>query len=70
MNALNDPVVSKEAIDYDVFRANENCVLGTNKGGGHLGYHESIFTFDQWFMKPVVAFLNAYRDDIGSGLIG
>uniref|UniRef100_A0A7S3IKC8 Uncharacterized protein n=1 Tax=Strombidium inclinatum TaxID=197538 RepID=A0A7S3IKC8_9SPIT len=62
MNSLDDPIIGSKAIDYEVFRDNENCVLGVNKNGGHLGYHESIFGFEVWFMKPVLAFLGTFRE--------
>ena len=43
MNAKDDPIIGKKAIDYEIFKKNENTVLGTTKRGGHLGYFESIF---------------------------
>jgi predicted alpha/beta-fold hydrolase len=50
------------SIDYDVFKNNPNVVLATNKYGGHLGYHESIFTMEQWFSKPCIDFLDSLRN--------
>jgi len=45
LNALDDPIVGRNAIDtsYELFAQNENIVLGITKHGGHLGFHESIF---------------------------
>jgi predicted alpha/beta-fold hydrolase len=44
MNARDDPIIGDKAIDYDIFKDNQYTVLGTTNHGGHLGYHESIFT--------------------------
>ena len=38
INALDDPIVSKETIDYKVINENPNCALGITNYGGHLGY--------------------------------
>ena len=38
LNALDDPIVSKETIPYQVLEQNPNCALGTTEYGGHLGY--------------------------------
>jgi len=46
MNAIDDPIIGERAIDYEVFKANPNVVLGTTRYGGHLGYHEDIMSFD------------------------
>lgn len=45
MNSLDDPIVGADAIDYELFKSNPNTVLATNKFGGHLGYHQTIFSF-------------------------
>jgi predicted alpha/beta-fold hydrolase len=62
LNALNDPFMGEVSIDYDVFITNPNVVLATNKYAGHLGYHESIFTMEQWFSKPCIDFLDNLRN--------
>jgi len=63
MNAKDDPIVGSLAIDYDIFKNNPNVVLGTTNRGGHLGYRESAFSSELWYMKPVLDFLDAHRDD-------
>lgn len=63
MNAKDDPIIGSRAIDYDIFKNNPNAVLGTTNRGGHLGYRESAFSTELWYMKPVLDFLDAYRDD-------
>jgi predicted alpha/beta-fold hydrolase len=39
LNAIDDPIIGERAIDYEVFKANPNVVLGTTRYGGHIGYH-------------------------------
>jgi len=63
MNTLDDPIVQYKTIDYKVFKANKNIILGTNRHGGHLGYHEHIFSMSQWFMTPVMDFFDTFLDD-------
>lgn len=48
MNALDDPMVGKEVIEFEGIKNNENCILGTNKHGGHMGYFESAISNKQW----------------------
>jgi predicted alpha/beta-fold hydrolase len=61
MNALDDPIIGEGAIDYEVFKQNENIILGINKHGGHISYYESIFSNRHWFMQPVLTFLNTFK---------
>ena len=58
MNAINDPFLFP-TLDYDIFKGNPNTVLATNQHAGHIGYHESLFGRDQWFVKPAMDFLIA-----------
>ena len=66
INALDDPIIGHKAIDYDVFHQNEYTVLGTTKHGGHLGYHESVFTNKQWYMIPVLDYFAAFEEQSNS----
>mmetsp|Transcript_2075 Transcript_2075/g.3669 ORF Transcript_2075/g.3669 Transcript_2075/m.3669 type:complete len:99 (+) Transcript_2075:1839-2135(+) len=61
LNAVNDPFMGPDVIDYDVFKLNPNAVLATNQYAGHMGYHESLLSLDQWFAKPCLDFLDAVR---------
>lgn len=61
MNALDDPIVGEKAIEYDLIMANPHTVLGTSRHGGHLGYHTRTFSMEQWFMTPVLDFLDTFR---------
>lgn len=49
LNTLDDPIVSRDCIDFEVFKHNPNIVLSTTNHGGHTGYHESLFSSEQWF---------------------
>ena len=61
LNALNDPFMGEKVIDYEVFKSNPNVFLATNKYAGHMGYHENLFSMEQWFSKPCLDFLDALR---------
>ena len=41
-NAMDDPIISANCIDYDVFKQNSYVALATTRYGGHLGYMESV----------------------------
>ena len=60
MCSHDDPIVGSTTIDYDVFKGNENCILTTTKYGGHIGYYESVFGKQQWFIKPVFAYFDSF----------
>ena len=64
LNTLDDPVIGIKCVSFDVFRENPNVALGTTKYGGHLGYHTSIFNFDQWFVKAAVDYFKAFEWNI------
>ena len=61
MNALDDPVLGHQTVDYEVFKTNPNAVLGTTNNGGHLGYHEEFFSQQSWFLKPTLDFIDTFR---------
>ncbi|XP_047322777.1 embryogenesis-associated protein EMB8-like isoform X2 [Impatiens glandulifera] len=42
INALDDPICTKEAIAWDECRLNENIVLATTQHGGHLAFFEGL----------------------------
>ena len=44
-------------------------MLATNQYAGHLGYHESLFSLDQWFATPVIDFLEALEADYQDGKV-
>ena len=62
MNAKDDPIVGLKAIEFELFKSNPNAAIATTDHGGHLGYHTSIWSSEQWFMKPVLDFLDAFKD--------
>ena len=60
INALDDPLIDAEAIDYDIFKNNPYTAIVTTEHGGHLGYHEGILPGSTiWLFEPLLAFLTA-----------
>lgn len=64
MFALDDPIIGDKAIDYETCFKNPNVMIATTKRGGHTGYFESVMKPDHWFPKPMLQFLNSFRDDL------
>ena len=58
-NAMDDPIISADCIDYDVFRNNKNVAVATTEHGGHLGYMESLNSQKLWIIDPCIKFFNA-----------
>ena len=61
LNSVNDPFMGPDVIDFEIFRNNPNVVLATNKFAGHMGYHEKLWTRNQWHQKPCLDFLEELR---------
>lgn len=59
INAMDDPIVSPNCIDYDVFRNSRYVALATTRYGGHLGYMESVRSQEMWIIKPCIEFFKA-----------
>jgi hypothetical protein len=51
IQALDDPVVGKEAIAFEEVKTNPHIVLVTTSLGGHLSWLE--IGGGRWFAKPV-----------------
>ena len=49
INALDDPIIGSEGIDYEVIAANPNTALATSEHGGHMSYNTWFFSEAQWF---------------------
>ncbi|XP_052192707.1 embryogenesis-associated protein EMB8 isoform X2 [Diospyros lotus] len=58
INALDDPVCTREAIPWDECRANKNIVLATTQHGGHLAYYEGMTANSLWWVRAVHEFFN------------
>lgn len=58
VNALDDPVCTKEAIPWDECRANKNIVLATTLHGGHLAFFEGLMASSIWWVRAVKEFLS------------
>ena len=59
LNALDDPVVPPDCIDFDSIRQNKHTFLGTTQYGGHLGYKTSVFSSENWLIEAVLAFFDS-----------
>ncbi|XP_065870481.1 uncharacterized protein [Euphorbia lathyris] len=57
INAMDDPVCTRESIPWDECRANENIILATTEHGGHLAYYEGITANSMWWVRAVDEFL-------------
>ncbi|KAL5558490.1 hypothetical protein UlMin_034701 [Ulmus minor] len=57
VNALDDPVCTREAIPWDECRANKNVVLATTKHGGHLAFFEGITGAQLWWVRATLEYL-------------
>lgn len=64
LNSLDDPISDKKAIPYDEFLNNDNIMLATTSGGGHIGYLHGIMKIEQWFTVPIFEFLNYYHNSL------
>ena len=53
LNSLDDPILGKDSIAYEAFEDNENVILGVTKHGGHIGYHESVWTLSKTFFTKI-----------------
>jgi len=63
MNALDDPIFDKCGIPFDHFTKNDYIMLGTTKGGGHIGFLHGIVVIEQWFTKPIFEYFNYFRNN-------
>ena len=53
LNSLDDPILGEKSIAYEAFENNENVILGVTKHGGHIGYHESVWTLSKTFFTKI-----------------
>uniref|UniRef100_A0ACD5XB78 Uncharacterized protein n=1 Tax=Avena sativa TaxID=4498 RepID=A0ACD5XB78_AVESA len=62
VNALDDPLCTREAIPWDECRANKNIVLATTPNGGHLAFFEGVTAGRLWWVGATSEFLGALHD--------
>ncbi|CDW71099.1 alpha beta hydrolase domain containing protein [Stylonychia lemnae] len=60
----DDPVIGKEQLDLDQSMKNPYVLVATTKKGAHVSHFESYFNPRMWFRKPVIQFLNSFRNDV------
>ncbi|CAN0880647.1 Embryogenesis-associated protein EMB8 [Linum grandiflorum] len=61
INALDDPVCTRESIPWDECRMNPNIVLAATEHGGHLAYYEGITASNMWWVRATCEFLEELR---------
>ncbi|CAL4960236.1 unnamed protein product [Urochloa decumbens] len=62
INALDDPLCTREAIPWDECRANKNIVLATTPNGGHLAFFQGLTAGRLWWVGAASEFLFALHD--------
>ncbi|TVU36374.1 hypothetical protein EJB05_18306, partial [Eragrostis curvula] len=62
INALDDPLCTREAIPWDECRANKNIVLATTPNGGHLAFFQGLTARRLWWVGATSEFLCALHD--------
>ncbi|EQC34322.1 hypothetical protein SDRG_08095 [Saprolegnia diclina VS20] len=63
LSALDDPICPRQAIPYDVVKANPNVLLAVTTHGGHLGYYTRN-ALDTWYIKAIVQFAIAVKPTV------
>ncbi|CAI2372181.1 unnamed protein product [Moneuplotes crassus] len=58
ISALDDPFFGPDVIPHSEFQKNENLYLIATSGGGHVGFHDTVLSKDQWHNKPMIKFFN------------
>ena len=60
LNALDDPIIGGDTIEYDRIKSNPYTAIATTAKGGHLGYHEGVFPSSKlWLFEPILAYFQA-----------
>ncbi|XP_066310302.1 embryogenesis-associated protein EMB8-like isoform X2 [Miscanthus floridulus] len=62
INALDDPLCTREAIPWDECRANKNIVLATTPNGGHLAFFQGLTARRLWWVGATSEFLSALHN--------
>ncbi|KAL6616450.1 hypothetical protein ACP70R_038720 [Stipagrostis hirtigluma subsp. patula] len=62
INALDDPLCTREAIPWDECRANKNIVLATTPNGGHLAFFQGLTAGRLWWVGATSEFLCALHE--------
>ncbi|KAL6840129.1 hypothetical protein ACP4OV_029939 [Aristida adscensionis] len=62
INALDDPLCTREAIPWDECRANKNIILATTPNGGHLAFFQGLTAGRLWWVGASSEFLSALYD--------
>ena len=63
-HSQDDPVCGSDTLDYEVVKSNPFVAVATTKYGGHLGYIESIFNTDPWYLKVALKFFSGIKNNM------
>jgi len=68
INALDDPVVSKDCIPVQEFKQKQNLILVTTRQGGHIGWSEGFNPTSgaSWAEKLAIVFLDSVQSKAAS----
>uniref|UniRef100_M4BKW7 Serine aminopeptidase S33 domain-containing protein n=1 Tax=Hyaloperonospora arabidopsidis (strain Emoy2) TaxID=559515 RepID=M4BKW7_HYAAE len=62
INALDDPVCTKETIPYDLFLDKPEAMLLTTAEGSHCAFFEGIFQLKAWCHTAAMVYLDRVRE--------
>ncbi|KAG3236331.1 hypothetical protein PI124_g18655 [Phytophthora idaei] len=62
INALDDPVCTKETIPYDEFRRKPNAMLLETPEGSHCAFFEGNFQLKSWCNEAAMTYLDSLRE--------
>ncbi|KAF1782833.1 Alpha/Beta hydrolase fold [Phytophthora cactorum] len=62
INALDDPVCTKETIPYDEFRRKPNAMLLETPEGSHCAFFEGNFQLKPWCNEAAMTYLDRLRE--------
>lgn len=60
LNALDDPISSREAIPYQSLKSNPNCILVTTERGGHVAWIDGLLPLGpSWMEETCLQYISA-----------
>ncbi|DBA01974.1 TPA: hypothetical protein N0F65_006707 [Lagenidium giganteum] len=65
INALDDPVCTKDQIPYETFESNPMAMLVTTGKGSHCAFYQGHVVLKSWANEAAMAYLNRVREYTG-----
>ena len=66
LQALDDPVVTRDVIPYDDIVRNPNMLLAVTRTGGHVGWYTGNRTPQRWYPQPVLEVIDFLHNQKGN----